>query len=76
MVSAPGNEHMRAEQTDAKPTQSQNSRVLVRISGVLAAATVTVIVSQSEAEPSETHTSRVTPTWASGRRPAEGARRP
>src|SRR6476659_348438 len=33
MVSAPGNDHMRAEQTDAKPTQRKNSRVLVRISG-------------------------------------------
>src|SRR4051795_11119684 len=33
MVSAPGNDHMRAEQTDAKPTQAQNSRVLPRISG-------------------------------------------
>ena len=36
-----------------------------RVGGVLAAATVTVIVSQSEAAPSETHTSKVCePTWA------------
>ena len=36
-----------------------------RVGAVLAAATVTVIVSQSEAAPSETHTSKVcAPTWA------------
>ncbi len=35
------------------------------VGAVLAAATVTVIVSQSEAAPSETHTSKVwAPTWA------------
>src|SRR4029077_3966079 len=41
MVSAPGNVHMRAEQTNAKPSQSQNSRALVRISGPVEAVTDT-----------------------------------
>ena len=36
--------------------------------------TVTLIVSQSEAVPSETHTSKVwIPAWPSGGRPGEGA---
>src|SRR6188472_796754 len=58
MVSAPGNDHMRAEQTNAKPSQSQNSRVLPRISGpVEAVADTTYGLDRrpSQALPQPTH---------------------